>query len=74
MSDYKTKLYKGKPVTFKVVDIKAHHKAHGLRQFLMHDLNIKPSSPLHLLLKITLFLFIPKSYLAHMILGVGQKT
>lgn len=58
---------------FKVLKIEAINKWTGLHRAIKYDLHIDLSSKLHRLLQRLLYPFVSKDYVAHMIMGVGQK-
>lgn len=58
---------------FRCLEVQPIHKAHGLHRAIKHDLGINSNSPLHRALQILLYPLVPKSYIAHMLMGVGQK-
>lgn len=58
---------------FRAIRIEAIHKWHGLHRAITSDLRIGASTKLHRIIQVLLYPFLPKSYVAHMIMGVGQK-
>ena len=58
---------------FKCLTIEAIHKRHGLHRAVKHDLGIDSTSRAHRVVQALLNPFVPKRYVAHMIMGVGQK-
>lgn len=59
---------------FKMQQVKPIHKLHGLRRAIKHDMKINPRSIPGKALQVLLYPFIPNSYIAHMIVAVGQKV
>lgn len=59
---------------FRVLEIVTINKWQGLRRMVKHDLHIDPTSRLlHRIVQILLYPFVSKDYVAHMLMGVGQK-
>jgi len=59
---------------FRALRVEAIAKREGLRRALKHDLGLEPGSKVHRIAQILLYPFVPKSYVAHMIIGVGKKV
>jgi SAM-dependent methyltransferase len=59
---------------FEMLTIEPVHKKHGVFRMVKNDLKTNPRSGLGKFLQKSLMPFIPKNYVSHMILGVGQKT
>ncbi len=58
---------------FKVLKIEAIDKRHGLYRAIKHDLCMEPGTKAHKIMQRLLYPFVPKNYVAHMIMGIGQK-
>lgn len=58
---------------FKVIDIQVIHKAHGVRQFITHDLHVSPHSIFHKPLQILFYPILPKFFVSHMLMIIGKK-
>ncbi|MFQ5874553.1 MAG: class I SAM-dependent methyltransferase [Dehalococcoidia bacterium] len=58
---------------FKVLEVKPIAKQFGLDRAIRHDLHLNPGSTLHRIVKTLLYPLVPQSWVAHMIIGVGQK-
>lgn len=58
---------------FKILKVEAIAKEHGLYRAIKHDLGIEPGTKLHKKMMSLLYPFVPKDYVAHMIMGIGQK-
>jgi hypothetical protein len=58
---------------FKVLQIEAIAKWHGLYRAIKHDLGIEVNTKTHRIVQKLLYPFVPKNYVAHMIMGIGQK-
>ena len=59
---------------FKTLRVEPIHKWQGLRRMVNHDLHIRSGSGLHEAARLLLYPVVPKSYVAHMIIGIGQKV
>lgn len=58
---------------FRVLQIESMHKATGIHRALKHQLGLTPGTPFHRLLQFALYPVLPKSFIAHMLIGIGQK-
>lgn len=58
---------------FAVINVKPIHRAHGLRQFITHDLGVAPTSLFHRPLQILFYPFLPALAVSHMLMAVGKK-
>ncbi|KPL08059.1 hypothetical protein AMJ85_08960 [candidate division BRC1 bacterium SM23_51] len=58
---------------FKVLEIVAVNKWQGLRRMVKHELHVDPTSKRHRIMQVLLYPFVSKDYVAHMLMGVGQK-
>jgi SAM-dependent methyltransferase len=58
---------------FRTLALEAIQKGHGIRRAVQHDLHINPNTVIGKALRVLLYLFTPRGYAAHMIIGIGQK-
>jgi len=58
---------------FKALRVEAIDKWRGLHRAVKHALHIEPGSKIHRIMQELLYPFVPKDYVAHMLMGVGQK-
>lgn len=58
---------------FEVLRVEPLNKWQGLRRFLIHDWHIDVRSKLHRVVQLALYPFVPKSFVAHMLMGVGRR-
>ena len=58
---------------FKALRVEAINKWQGLHRAVTHDLHIDPGSRFHRILQVFLYPLVPKDYVAHMIMGIGQR-
>ncbi len=58
---------------FKFLRADTIHKWLGLHRAVKHDLHTDPGSKLHRIVIRLLYPFVPKNFVSHMIVGIGQK-
>ena len=59
---------------FNALQIQAIHKSHGLYRTIKHDFHIDPDSRLGIVLRILLYPFFPKAFVAHSLIAAAQKA
>ena len=58
---------------FEVLELRPIHKSQGFYRTVKHELHIEPESFWGKVAHILLYPFVPKKFVAHMIIGVGRK-